>query len=149
MKSIELQNKDLAPAIMFLKSLSMGGKATRGKQKFIERLIEKNKEYAKNEEEVVKPYCSIDAEGKLVIIDNHFQLKEDLVEEDKEKMAIERNELSEEVAEISFGEYSGKYEALFMALDDWQESIAPEYSFIYDKLMDEYEATEDKKKEEE
>lgn len=147
MKIIKLQNKDLSPAILFLKSLPLKGKATRGKQKFIERLVEKNKELAKQEEEVIKPYALLDQEENIILKEGSFDFKEDTTAEEKAQFVNERNELMEEVAEISFVEYSEKYEALFAILDDWQEPIAPEYSFIYDKLMDEYEANEDKKEE--
>jgi len=145
MKTIKLENQDLFQAVLFLKSLHLKGNATRGKQKFIERLVEKNNEYGTQEKELLKPYSKVDEDGQLVISEGRYELKEEVTKEEKEQLLKEREELNKEIAEISFVEYSSKYEALFGVLDDWQEPIAPEHSFIYDKLMDKYEENEEGK----
>lgn len=145
MKVIKLENKDLTPAVLFLKSISMKGKATRGKQKFIERLVEKNKEFLDQEKELIKPHVVLDDNDEIVIKEGNFEFKEDATADEKEILSKEREELQEEVAEISFAEYSTKYESLFKVLDDWDKDIDPNYSYIYDKLMDEYEANEEEK----
>lgn len=146
MKSIKLQNQDLTPATLFLKSLSVNGKATRGKQKFIERLIEKNKEYATQEQDILKPYCRLDESGELIVLENGaIEFKEDTTVDQKEQLVKDREELNQEDAEISFVEHSSKYEALFQTLENWESPIEPEYSFIYDKLMDQYELNEEEK----
>ena len=148
MKTIKLENKDISPAILFLKSLSMIGQPTRGKQKFVERLVEKNNEYLEQEKEVIKRYAKTDEEGNLELSeDGRFDWKDEITDQEKYSLSEEREELSAEIAEISFVEYSNKYEALFEVLDNWQEPITPEYSYIYDKLMDQYEANEETKEE--
>lgn len=145
MKVIKLKNSDLVAAALFLRSLALGGKPTRGKQKFLERLMEKNNEFFDQEKEVVKKYCQTNEKDEPLIKDNNYVLKEGLSDEDKEKMKAERSELMNETAEISFVEYSEKYEALFKALVEWPEKIEPEHSYIYDVLMDEYENNEEEK----
>lgn len=143
MKVIRLKNNDLVSAILFMKSLAMEGRPTRGKQKFVERLIEKNNEFFDQEKELVKPYCELDGDENPIIEGNNYLLKEDISDEEKEQMGKQRKELAEEIAEISFVEYSNKYEALFETLSEWPKEIAAEYSYIYDVLMDEYERKEE------
>lgn len=143
MKTIKLKNNELTEAIIFLKSIGLVGAPTRGKQKMINRLVEKNKEFLKEESDLIKEYAEVGEDGELIINDNNFVFLESVTKEQKEQLAEARKELQDEIAEVAFTEYSSKYEALFKALQEYDKEIEPRFSYIYDMLLDAYEVNEE------
>lgn len=139
MKKIKLENKMIVPVFQFLQGATLKGKATRGRNQFMKRLEEKSKEFNEALTEVRKEYFLLDKEGELIVEDGNFIFKLDA---DKKELEDKIKELNEEELEIQFGEYSTKYEALFKALDEYEESLSGQDALGYNELMDAYEVNE-------
>ncbi|WP_277631405.1 DUF1617 family protein [Atopococcus tabaci] len=145
MKTIKLKNNEVVPVFNFLQELELVGQASRGRTKFNKRLEEKNKEFNEDLTEIRKDYFEVDEAGELVVKDNKFQPKEDMTDEQKKELKDRVKELEEEEVEVSFSEYSKKYEALFEALDKLDVPLKGQDAFAYDQLMTAYEENEEEK----
>lgn len=149
MKTIKLQNQLIVPVFSFLQEAILKGKATRGRNQFIKRLEEKSKEFNEALTEIRKEYFVLDEDGELEVRNGEYIFKDEAKKDDLNKKLSEKiKELNEEEVEIQFGEYSTKYEALFKALDEYEEALSGQEALGYNELMDAYEANEDKKEEE-
>lgn len=144
MKTIKLTNHVLVPTHTFVSELSLSGLATRGKVKFMSRLEEKLKEFDEAATEIRKRYFKTkedgsfeEKDGKLIWIDDS--------KEAKDKVTQELTDLENEEVEIQFGEYSGKYEALFNALENLTTNVEARYAVVYDNLLNAYEANKEEK----
>ena len=143
MKTIKINNINTAPIYNFLNSLELTGKASRGRSKFIKRLEEKNKEYLEDLAELQKEYFETDEKGDLITDDKgKLTFKEDL---DFDEYNFKYKGIENEQAEIAFGEYSTKYEAMFQALDNLDVPLSGQDAELYDTLMDAYEAEKENK----
>ena len=143
MKTIKINNINTAPIYNFLNGLSLTGKASRGRSKFIKRLEEKNKEYLEDLAELQKEYFETDEKGDLITDDKgKLTFKDDL---NFEEYDTKYKDIGNEHAEISFGEYSTKYEAMFQALDNLDVPLSGQDAESYDNLMDAYEAEKETK----
>lgn len=143
MKTIKINNINTAPIYNFLNSLELTGKASRGRSKFIKRLEEKNKEYLEDLAELQKEYFETDEKGDLITDDKgKLTFKDDL---NFEEYDTKYKDIGNEHAEISFGEYSTKYEAMFQALDNLDVPLSGQDAESYDNLMDAYEAEKETK----
>lgn len=145
MKTIKLQNQLIVPVFTFLQDATLKGKATRGRNQFLKRLEEKSKDFNEALSDIRKEYFISDKDGELKVEDGNFIFKD---EANKKEFEEKINELNEEEFEIQFGEYSTKYEALFSALDEYEEALSGQEALGYNELLDAYEANEDKKEEE-
>lgn len=150
MKTIKLENKLLVPVFTFLQSVNLkANKASRGRTQLLKRLEEKSKEFNEALTEIRKEYFEIGEDGELVVVDSQYKFKD---EKNKTTLEAELNvkveELNKEQFEIQFGEYSTKYDALFIALDNLEIEISGQEAFAYNELMDAYEVNEDIKEEE-
>ena len=149
MKTIKLENQLLVPVFTFLQSVNLkANKASRGRTQLLKRLEEKSKEFNEALTEIRKEYFEVDENGELVVVDDQYEFKD---KENKVTLKVELNdkveELNKEQFEILFGEYSTKYDALFLALDNLEIEISGQEAFVYNELMDAYEVNEDKKEE--
>ncbi|MGB3161540.1 MAG: DUF1617 family protein [Carnobacterium sp.] len=150
MKTIKLENQLLLPVFTFLQNVNLkANKASRGRTQLLKRLEEKSKEFNEALTEIRKEYFEISEDGELVVVDGKYEFKD---KENKVTLEAELNdkveELNKETFEIQFGEYSTKYDALFLALDNLEVEISGQEAFAYNELMDAYEVNEDKKEEE-
>lgn len=142
MKTIKIKNTNTAPIHNFLNGLELSGKASRGRTKFIKRLEEKNKEFLEDLEALQKEYFKTDENGGLIADENgKLTFKDEL---DFEEYNDKYKEIQDEEVEISFGEYSTKFEALFTALDNLDIPLSGQDADLYDTLMTAYEAEEEK-----
>ena len=141
MKTIKLENQVIIPVFQFLQDATLVGKATRGRNQFLKRLEEKSKEFNEALTEIRKEYFVLDKEGKLKVEDGNFIFK---FEANKKELEEKIKELNEEKCDIHFGEYSTKYEALFTALDNYEEGLNGQKALGYNEIMDAYEANEEK-----
>lgn len=147
MKTIKLKNNLMVPVFTLLKEAKLKNQASRGRNKFLIRLEEKNNEFNDELTEIRKDFFQVDDEGKLKAEDGKFVFKTEVekrpeLKEDLNKRIIE---LENEKFEISFTEYSTKYEALFEALEHLDEELSGDKALAYDELMDAYENTEEEK----
>ncbi|MER2226118.1 MAG: DUF1617 family protein [Carnobacterium sp.] len=145
MKTIKLENQMIIPVFQFLQDATLVGKATRGRNQFLKRLEEKSKEFNEVLTDIRKEYFVLDKEGELKVEDGKYVFKS---EADKKDLDKKIKELDEEECEIQFGEYSTKYDALFTALDSYEEGLSGQKALGYNELMDAFEANEDKTGEE-
>lgn len=150
MKSIELKNGSIVRVFNLLQKLSLRGQASRGRTKFQKRLQEKEEEYITEKQEIQKKYIQLDEAGEFVVLEDGVSspLRDNLTREEKEKFLETLEELKRDVFEISFTEYSSKFEAMFEALDSLEMDLSGEDAEAYDELMDAYEANEEKLEEE-
>lgn len=147
MKSIKLKNHLMIPVFALLKDAKLKNQASRGRNKFLKRLEEKNKEFNDELTEIRKEFFQVDEQGDLKVEDGHFIFKEEVEGDPEMKEDLDKRvkELHEETFEISFAEYSTKYEALFEALEHLDEELSGDKALAYDELMDAYENTEEEK----
>lgn len=151
MKTIKLENQMIIPVFQFLQGATLVGKATRGRNQFLKRLEEKNKEFNEALTEIRKEYFVVEKDGELKVDADKFVFKDEVKKDEtkKREMNVKIKELNEEVVEIHFGEYSMKYTALFDALDVYDQPLSGQEALGYNELMDAYEANEDEKEKEE
>lgn len=137
----------MVPVFTLLKEAKLKNLASRGRNKFLKRLEEKNKEFNEELTEIRKDFFLVDEEGKLKAEDGQFIFKEEVEEhpELKEDLNKRVKELGEETFEISFAEYSTKYEALFEALEHLDEELSGDKALAYDEIMEAYETIEEEK----
>lgn len=147
MKSIKLKNNLMVAVFTLLKEAKLKNQASRGRNKFLKRLEEKNKEFNDELTEIRKDFFQVDEKGDLKVEDGQFIFKEEVDEHPEMKEDLDKRvkELQEETFEISFAEYSTKYEALFEALEHLDEELSGDKALAYDELMDAYENTEEEK----
>lgn len=145
MQVIQLKNILIVPVFNLLNEAELKNKASRGRNKFLKRLEEKNKDFNDDLNDIRKDFFKTDSQGELVYEDGVFLFKDEVLENEskKEELSSRIMELENEEFEISFVEHSSKYKALFEALDTFDESLSGEKAIAYDELMDAYEKTEE------
>lgn len=137
MKSIKLKNFEVVPVHNFLAKAELTGQASRGRSKFIKRLGEKNKEFAEDLEELQKQYFKVDENGSFITDSEQKLIYKD--ENQKDEAAEQMQALNSELVEISFAEYSKKFEAMFKELDEYDKPMSNLEADAYDILMTAYE----------
>lgn len=147
MKSIKLKNNLMVPVFTLLKEAKLKNLASRGRNKFLKRLEEKHKEFNDELTEIRKDFFQVDEDGKLIVEDGKFIFNEEVEEHPELKDDLNKRvkELEEDSFEISFAEYSTKYEALFEALEHLDEELSGDKALAYDELMEAYENIEEEK----
>lgn len=148
MKSIKLKNNLMVPVFTLLKEAKFKNLASRGRNKFLKRLEEKNKEFNDELTEIRKDYFETDESGQLKVDGEKFVFKPEIEKDDEKKKELNKRieDLQEETFEISFAEYSTKYEALFEALEHLDEELSGDKALAYDELMDAYEEEKEEEK---
>lgn len=137
MKSIKLKNFEVVPVHNFLAKVELTGQASRGRSKFIKRLGEKNKEFAEDLEELQKQYFKVDENGSFITDSEQKLIYKD--ENQKDEAVEQMQALNSELVEISFAEYSKKFEAMFKELDEYDKPMSNLDADAYDTLMTAYE----------
>jgi hypothetical protein len=140
MKTIKIKNIETGQIFNFLQNLELKGKASRGRTQLMKRLDEKNKEFLADLTELQKEHFETDKNGDLISDENG--MLNPLGEAEAREAETKGGELQQEVVEISFGEYSSKYEALFSALDELDVPLVGHQAEVYDTLMTAYESIE-------
>lgn len=142
MRKLILKNKVMVPVFEFLQNLELNAsKASRGRTQLIKRIEEKSKEFDDSLMDIKKKYFELDENGELIVNDGFYKYLDGV---DKEKERKESEELSEEMFEIHFGEYSTKYDSLFKELDNLDIMLSGTKAFAYNELMEAYEENENK-----
>lgn len=142
-----MKNSDVVPVFNFLDEVELVGKATRGRTKFNSRLEEKNKEYLEDLKVIRKEYFEVDEAGELKVDDDgNLTFLDNITDKDKKVLNERVLELQEETVEVSFTEYSTKYEAMFKDLDNLEIPLKGQEAYAYDLLMTAYEENEKENK---
>lgn len=150
MKSLKLKNGSIVKIFNLLSELPTKGQATRGAVKLKNRLQEKEAEYVEAKTEMQKQYTELDEFGEMVVLSDGVSspIRKDLTKEEKTRFSELTKEIDNDLFEISFVEYSDKYEKLFTVLENLDMELTGANAEAYDELMDAYEANESKKEEE-
>lgn len=143
MKTLKIKNRYIIAVSNLLNEIKLKNQASRGRNKVIDRLVEKNQDFQKDLTEIRKDYFQVGEDGNLKVKDGQFLFKEDVTEEDKEVLNKRVDELQDEFFEIAFVEHSKKYEALFDALNQLDDDLSGEKAIAYDVLLDAYEENEE------
>lgn len=140
MKKLTFENSSLVVLLEFLDKVELKPKASRGSRQLLKRLLEKYNEFQEDLKAIRKDYFQMDAEEDEFIQENGVLLyKLGITEANKEEADQKVEELMKEKVEISFAEYSSKYETLFKGLDELDMTLSGEDAFAYDALMEAYE----------
>lgn len=145
MKTLKIKNRYIIVVSNLLNEINLKNQASRGRNKLIDRLVEKSKEFQEDLTEIRKEYFQVGEDGNLKAEDGRLVFKEDITEEDIEALNKSVEELQEESFEIAFVEHSKKYEALFDALNHLDEELSGEKALAYDVLLDAYEENGEEK----
>ncbi len=145
MKTLKIKNRYIIAVSNLLNEIKLKNQASRGRNKLIDRLVEKNQDFQEDLTEIRKDYFQVGEDGNLKVKDGHILFKEDVTEEDKEELNKRVDELQDEIFEIAFVEHSKKYEALFDALNNLDDDLSGEKAIAYDVLLDAYEENEEEK----
>lgn len=140
MKSIKLKNFEVTPVYNFLAGAELSGKASRGRSKFIKRLEEKSKDFFDDLTDLQKQYFKTNEDGEFIKDGEKKLIYKD--ENQKEEAGEQMQALNNELVEISFGEYSEKFKAMFKALDEYDKPMSNLDADAYDILMTAYEEEE-------
>ena len=135
-KILNFKNNQLEAMVNMLSNLSISGKASRGRSKLKEKLIDKLKEYNDEIEEARDPFFVKDKEGKRQVENNKYVFKND---KDKKELVNALDEIGGEQASVEFTEYFEKFKALYESLDNYDHDLAGKDADCYDLLMDELE----------
>ena len=135
-KILNFKNNQLEAMVDMLSNLSISGKASRGRSKLKNKLIDKLEEYNDEAEEARDPFFIKDENGKRKFENDRFILKN---EDEREKLASVLDEIGDEQASVEFTEYSEKFKALYESLDNYDRDLAGKDADCYDILMDELE----------
>lgn len=140
MKKIRMKNESLVRVFNLLQSASLKNRASLGKIKFMKKLQEKEQDLTEAKNIIQKNYFKLDENGEFVIEGDHYVMKDEITEDQKKEFAAKLEELLFEEFEISFVEYSDKYEAMFEALEKLDKELVGEEALAYFDLMEAYES---------
>lgn len=145
MKILSIENRLIVSIYTLLNKLELRGKASRGRSKLMARLVEKEKEFLNAKADIQKDYFAINGQGEFVVDGDMFVYKEGITPKEKNELVERLDELQNEKFEISFAEYSDKYNALFDELENLDMLLTGEDAIAYDELMDAYDRNEEEK----
>src|SRR5699024_7529576 len=134
---------DVVPVFNFLDEIELVGKATRGRTKFLSRLEGKNRVYLEDLKVIRKEYFEVDEGGELKVDgEGNLTFLDNVTDEDKKILNKRVLELQEGTVEVSFTEYSTKYEAMFKDIDKVEIPLKGQKADEYDVVMTAYEENE-------
>lgn len=136
---ITLKYKELETFYNVLtKSKFKNMKVNRGKAKLLNKLIEKDAEYAEFRKDILKNYVELDEKKELKVDENNnFKL---LKNADITKLNNELQELDNEDVVFESGEYSNRFNDFLEALSESDLDYDTQEIILIDKILDEYES---------
>lgn len=131
---LEFQNGELNPYINFLQNLELKAKASRGRTKLIRLLDAKVKEFNDDFQAIRNEFFQKDDNGKFIQDkDKNLIVKDGLTKDDAQKAA---DELSKEKAIVIIDEYLEQIQAMYDALNDYEQTFEGVDATLYDNLLD-------------
>ncbi|MCJ2382882.1 DUF1617 family protein [Lactiplantibacillus plantarum] len=148
--TVSFKNDELVGIANTLGQFKLKGKASLGRSALIRKLATKQEEYISDRVGIQQKYFEADKEGNLKTLDDGSEklipkpeLADDkdpskLGKDHEKKLNSEMNELSSDLSNIDFSEYSARFKALKASLDDYPYELdkgdAVAYSRVYDQL---------------
>ena len=136
---VKITNEKLGQAISLLFDLSLKGKQSRHRSKFIKALDERLKEVAEQEQELIKEHCHLDDEDKPKTKNNgqEWDVK-NVVAFRKDKI-----ELLEEGLVIDGGDNEDMLKTVKTVLFDCEKEFRGQDAQVYDYLCDQFEESDE------
>lgn len=114
-----------------------GGRANRGKVKFLKILSQKLIELEADRLDLMKQYFKCNEKGDLIVNNEGTAIPNNPEAEGIFKKELK--ELMEETVAIDLADHAEQYQALYQALDDYDLTLSTEEALAYDLLMDKLE----------
>ncbi|MEW9503425.1 DUF1617 family protein [Jeotgalibacillus marinus] len=136
---VKIKNEQLGQVINLLFDLSLKGKQSRQRSKFIKVLDERIKEVAEQEQELLKEHCHLDDEGNPKIKNNgqEWDVK-NVVAFRKDKI-----ELLEEEIVLDGGDNEDMLKTVKTVLFDCEKEFSGQDAQVYDYLCDQFEESDE------
>jgi len=128
----------LSPIADFLFGMTLKGKQSRHRTRFIKKLENKLKEVQLEEREIRKQHCNLDESGEpktIKVSDEQFVLDV----KDIEAFTKDQSELYGEEYVIDDSDSQIVLETLKTILDEYHEALSGEKANVYDYLCDQFE----------
>ncbi|MGX9222513.1 DUF1617 family protein [Lactiplantibacillus plantarum] len=149
--TISFKNRELAGIANTLGQFKLKGKASLGRSTLIRKLATKQEEYVADRVGIQQKYFEADKDGNLKTLDDGSEKlipKPELADEkDPSKLGkdsestlnSDMNELSDDLANIDFSEYSSRFKGLKASLDDYPYELDKEDAIVYERVYDQLE----------
>lgn len=138
---VKIENQKIAQTINLLYNLSLKGKQSRHRSKFISALRGKYQEFVEDEKELLKEHCNLDENGEPKTLENGT--KWDV--KDLDAFAAARRELYEEERVFDGGDFQEILKTVKEVLLNCQKEFTGAEAEIYDYLCDQFEKGADEK----
>lgn len=135
---LTLKNKELNTLYSVLDKIKVTNmRANRGRAKLLAKVVDKTKEYAKDEGDLIDLYAAKDKDGKLVI-DEHKNIK--IADPTKiDELNDLFTELGEELITIKGHEYSKRFIDFLEYLAEAEDEFTSEEIIIIDNILEQFE----------
>lgn len=134
---IKIQNKYLLPSINLLYDLSLKGKESRHRTRFIKLLQEQLKEVEEERKQLAEEFSRKDKNGKPIIEDNKYVL------ENEKEFYKEFNELMDEEFIIEGANHEETLKTVKKILLECEVAFSGQDAMVYDYLCEQFEKGED------
>ncbi|CAM30015.1 TPA: DUF1617 family protein [Streptococcus pyogenes] len=137
---LTIKNNDLNTLYRVLDKIKVTNmRANRGRAKLLAKVVDKIKEYAKDEGDLIDLYAQKDKDGKFVI-DEHKNIKlADPAKLDEFNGLL--NELADEEIVIKGGEYSKRFIDFLEYLAESEDEFTAQEIIIVDSILEQYEGS--------
>lgn len=136
---VKIENNKLGQVIDLLFDLSLKGKQSRHRTKFIKLLSERFQEYQNDFKLLLKEHCHLDDNGnpKTTTDGQHWDVK------DVDAFIKDKKELDEEEIVIEGGNYHGMLKTVKEVLFNCDKEFRGQEAMIYDYICEKFEEGED------
>lgn len=131
---INLRNEELAPAIAFLQAIPLKATDSRHRSKLVKLLTVAYEELASSEKILMDKFGLLDADGSL-------KAEQDRSNENVKMFNLEQRVLYSEIVVIEGGMFVKNVEEIPRILKEFNGEISGKDAEIYDRLLDEFEKT--------
>lgn len=140
---LEIKNLYLAESINFLHGISLKGKKSRHRSRFIKMLEEKLEQYREDEMHIIKEYAKLDENGDPVTNNNTYDI------ENIKGFKADQKELLEEVNIFEGGDATGILKTVKEIIFEYDEEVSGRTAEVYDYLYEAFENSNTKEEENE
>lgn len=149
--TIEFKNSELTGLANVLGGFKLKGKASLGRTVLIRKFAKKQEEVSDDLVDIQKKYFETNEDGSLrVLKDSKDKLipKPELADKDDPKKLGEKavkeldneiKDLNNDVSIIDFSEYSPRFKALKVALEDYPYELESDSAIVYERVYDQLE----------
>ncbi|MFB7301672.1 DUF1617 family protein [Heyndrickxia sporothermodurans] len=138
MSKVEIENQKLIPTVNFMYNLKLARKQSRFRRHFINLLNERLKRYEDDRKELLEEHANKDADGKPIINDNQYDIK------DMAALNKDMKELNEEKLVIEGGDNGEMIRTIKQVLIKFEnEEYEGQESEIYDYLCEQFEGDDE------